>query len=203
MKKLLLSLLLLGTLGYAKTGCVLVQSGNIDITWKAFKTPLKIGVGGKFVTYTYTPAAKEGPNFRTLLVGSTITIDTASVNSGNAPRDAKLVTFFFQKMASQTITGKITDIKADTYVKGKPRTGIVTVVLTMNGKSVTVPMRYHYADKAFVAKGIIDLTDFAALDALSSINKACFDLHQGKTWSDVEIGFATQIEATKCKIDER
>ncbi len=198
MKKLLLSLLVLGALAHAETDCTLVQSGDMDIAWKAFKTPLKVGVGGTFTKHTYTPAAKEAKDLKALLVGSTVTIDTTSVNSGNAPRDAKLVTYFFKKMTSGSINGKVTDITIDTYIKDQPRTGIVTVLVTMNGKQVSVPMRYTYADKVFAAKGTIDLADFSSLDALSSINKACFDLHKGKTWSDVEVGFKTHIDARGC-----
>jgi hypothetical protein len=50
----------------------------------------------------------------------------------------------------------------------------------------------------FSATGVIDILDFSAGDALSSINKACSDLHEGKTWSDVTIGFTTKIEAVLC-----
>jgi len=50
----------------------------------------------------------------------------------------------------------------------------------------------------FAAKGYIDLADFKALGALSSINKACYDLHQGKTWQDVAVAFKFDLKRT-CK----
>ena len=71
----------------------------------------------------------------------------------------------------------------------------------MNGTTKTVPMKYHYENGKFDATGVIDLVDFAAGEALSSINKACFDLHKGKTWSDVTIGFSTTVEATLCNVN--
>ena len=199
-KTLLFTLLFAATSTlYAKSGCVLVQDGDLAVTWKAFKTPDKIGVSGKLPAVVYTPAAKEGPNFKTLLVGSTVTIDTTHVDSGNAPRDAKLVKFFFTKMSEAKITGKITDIQANPRKKGEPYTGTLSVSLTMNGKTVPAQMKYSYENGTFSAHGTIELADFAALDALSSINKACYDLHKGKTWSDVEIGFVTHIKATQCQ----
>jgi len=202
MNKLFLSLLVLGSLTYAKTGCVLVQSDKVDVTWKAFKTPKKIGVGGKFTQVDYTSPAKEGKNFRALLVGATVEIDTNSVNSGNAPRDAKLVKFFFSQLSNMHITGKITDIEADAHTKGAPYTGKLTVMINMNGKSVPTQMQYRYAEGKFEAHGSIDLAKFTALNALSSLTKACYELHKGKTWADVEIGFSTHIVATKCQVEK-
>ncbi len=62
-------------------------------------------------------------------------------------------------------------------------------------------MTYIYTKGHFQATGTIDLFDFAASDALASINKSCYDLHSGKTWSDVTIGFSTTIEATLCNVE--
>jgi hypothetical protein len=70
----------------------------------------------------------------------------------------------------------------------------------MNGITKSVPMKYSFANGIFSAKGTIDIFDFSASKALSSINKACFDLHKGKTWNDVSIAFSTKIEASLCNI---
>jgi hypothetical protein len=70
----------------------------------------------------------------------------------------------------------------------------------MNEKTLTIPMQYIYNKDKFDAAGTIDLLDFSASDALSFINKSCFDLHKGKTWSDVSISFSTTIEATLCHV---
>lgn len=203
MKKLVLSALMIlamGTLASAseKTGCELSQVGAVNVDWKAYKTSAKVGVGGVFDNVKYTPVQKMGKNFRSILVGSTVAIDTASVNSKNKGRDEKLVKFFFEQMSSNNIDAKIVDIKADPKVKDAPRTGVVTIDITMNDVTKSVPMKYSFSDGVFTAKGVIDILDFSASKALSSINKACFDLHAGKTWSDVTIGFSTKIEAVLC-----
>jgi hypothetical protein len=101
-------------------------------------------------------------------------------------------------MSSKNITAKIVDIKADKRVRGKPKTGVMSVAVTMNGITKNVPMNYTFNKGDLSATGNIDILDFSANKALSSINKACFDLHEGKTWSDVAIGFATNIKFELC-----
>ncbi len=197
MKKILLSLATLYTLGQAG-GCLLVQPNSMSVDWKAYKTLGKIGVGGKFISVNYTPISLEGKNFASILVGSKVRIDTKKIDTSNPTRDETLVKFFFDKMASSSIEATIKEIKADKRVKDKPRTGIVKVMITMNKKSLLIPMKYSYSDNKFRAEGTIDLFDFDANSALASINKSCYDLHKGKTWSDVSIGFETTITATLC-----
>lgn len=200
MKNILLALVVLYTMGNAG-GCLLTQPKEMNIDWKAYKTLGKIGVGGKFTTVNYAPAALEGKNFRELLVGSRVTIDTSKVDTANPERDKTLVTFFFDKMAGGMIDAVIKDIKADERIKGQPRTGTISVMITMNEKSLTIPMKYHYEKEHFKAEGVIDLGDFNALPALASINKSCYDLHSGKTWQDVTIGFSTTIKAELCNVE--
>ena len=186
-----------------KSGCVLSQKGPVTVAWKAYKTPLKLGVGGIFDDVKYRAVAKEGKNFREILVGSSVAIDTRKVNSKNKARDEKLYNSFFKQMNIQGIKAKIVDIKADvklTKAKGKTRTGTVAIEIDMNGITKTIPMKYSFIDGVFDAKGVIDILDFSAKKALMSINKACYDLHKGKTWSDVSIGFNTKIEAILCNV---
>ena len=204
MKKILIGLLALLSITYAveKTGCVLVQPDTMNVTWKAYKTLGKIGVGGKFTAVSYTPNAKEGKNFKELFVGSKVTIDSAKIDTGNPGRDDTLVKMFFAKLAGSTIDATITDIKkTDKHEKGKPRTGVVSVKITLNAKTLTIPMNYVYENENFNATGTIDLFDFTANEALSSINKSCYKLHKGKTWSDVSIGFSTTVKATLCNVN--
>jgi len=200
MKKIILSLFTIFTFSLASGGCVLVQSGDMNVTWKAYKTLAKLGVGGAFTSVKYVPVAKEGKNFADLLVGSTVSIDTTQINTGNPTRDETLVKMFFKQLKSTTIDAKIVDMKAAKRVKGKPYTGIVDVTLSMNGKTLTIPMQYHYEKENFKASGTLDLFDFAGSEALASINKSCYDLHKGKTWNDVRIMFSTNIKATLCNV---
>ena len=197
MKKTLLPLLL-GGFVWAQGSCTLTQSDTIKVLWQAYKTPDKIGVKGSLPKLTYTPAHKKGKNFRTLFVGSKVSIDTSVVDSGNPQRDTKLIKFFFSQMTGGKIEGKILSMTPKPRQKGEPYGGTMDIALSMNGKTVTETLEYRYENESFKAQGNIDLLDFAANDALTSINKACYDLHKGKTWSDVSIGFVTTVKATQC-----
>ena len=205
MKKVIVSVLmavaLVSTLSAAqKSGCVLAQKGEVVVTWKAYKTPLKLGVDGTFDDIKYIPVAPEGKNFREILVGSSIVIDTKKINSKNKGRDETLYKSFFKQMNIQGIKAKIIDIKADPKVKGAPRTGVVAVEIDMNGVNRVIPMKYSFSKGVFSANGFIDILDFSAKKALITINRACHDLHKGKTWSDVSISFTTKIEAILCNV---
>lgn len=178
--------------------CILSQDGQVNVSWKAYKTPEKVGVGGIFDSVKYTAVAPKGNNFREILVGSSVMIDTASVNSKNSDRDVKLVKFFFDQMSSRNIKAEIVDIKSNKRIKGQPKTGVMSVAVTMNGITKNVAMPYIFNEGDLSASGNIDLLDFSASKALSSINEACFDLHKGKTWSDVTIGFQTNIKFELC-----
>ena len=199
MNKIIFSLLTFSAMTYAG-GCVLTQSDDMKVTWKAYKTLAKLGVGGEFTSVNYSANKKEGKNFEELLVGSTVSIDISKIDTKNEGRDKTLVESFFGKLAGKTIEGKIVAIKAKKREKGKPYTGTLDVNITMNEKSLQVPMSYIYDKENFKADGIIDLFDFQAESALSSINKSCFDLHKGKTWNDVSISFESTIKATLCDV---
>ncbi len=179
--------------------CQYEQKGGVDVTFKAYKTPLKIGVGGKFDNVSYINDTKEAKDLQTLLVGSKVNIDTSSVNSSNAGRDKKLVNFFFDTMKQKGIYAKITDLKIDKSADGsKNITGVVSVDIKMNNVSHEAELKFVYVNGVLKADGFIDLADYNALSSLTSINKACYEAHQGKTWSDVAIGFTTNI-AADCK----
>ena len=96
----------------------------------------------------------------------------------------------------QERVGKVIDATV-VSVDGKEKTGNVTVAITMNGVTRNVPMRYSATESEIVAEGYVDLADFSALAAVASINKACYELHQGKTWQDVAIRFTLPIK-TQC-----
>lgn len=179
--------------------CSYEQSGDVVVGFKAYKTPLKIGVGGKFDDVKYSNDMKKAKDLQALLIGTKVTIDTSSVNSSNEKRDKKLVSFFFDTMAQKGISAKIIDLKVDkSEGASKALTGVVSVDIKMNNVSHEAQLKFNYENGVFKADGFIDLADYAALGSLASINKACYELHQGKTWSDVAISFTMNIDST-CK----
>jgi polyisoprenoid-binding protein YceI len=159
---------------------------DVEVKWEAFKTPMKVGVEGSFGTIKLS--AKPDKSVDGLLEGAKAVIETSSVDSKNAARDAKLVKFFFKTQGVDTITAEIKKVDKD----------IAEVEVTMNGVTRIVPMKLEREDDKVEAEGVIDLADFDMLPSLESINKACYDLHKGKTWQDVELEFELQI-VEKCK----
>ncbi len=202
MRKIILAMIvgfsILNAANIKHTGCDLSPVGEFGVSFEAYKTPSKVGVSGSFDKVNFRSVKKTGKNFREIFVGSTVNIETSSVNSKHKERDMKIATFFFNKMSSKNIAAKIIAITSDKRVRGKPRTGTLLVDVTMNGVAKKVPMTYSYMDGFFEATGVVDILDFSGSSALSSINRACYDLHKGKTWSDVTIGFSTHIEALLC-----
>lgn len=190
MKKIALSLFL--AFGLAQASCTFMQPTDVDVTFKAFKTPLKLGVGGHFSEVNYNSSVKSATDLNTLVAGSTVTIEVASVDSNNKGRDEKLLNDFFKQMAGPDIKAKIISLVKD---KDARKTGVATVSVSMNGVTRNVPMKYSFSNGKLSAEGVIDLLDFNASKALKAINTACYDLHEGKTWSDVNIGFSMAIKA--------
>lgn len=117
-KLLLLSILLTTTLLFSlgktapKTGCILAQQGDINVSLN----------NAKFDNVTYKSVAKEGKNFKEILVGSIISA----------------------KNKSDSLTAKITDIKANKRVKREPRTGTITMAITLNDETKEIPFNYKY-----------------------------------------------------------
>jgi len=180
MKKILL--LLLSASAIFASQCH-YEVKKLDVDWKAYKTPLKLGVGGTFDKITLHATDKSST--KALLESATIVIDTSSINSKNSGRDAKLVQFFFDKQGVKDINIKVVSVESK----------IITLAITMNGVTKNVPMKLDLERDEAEAEGYIDLADFNMLPSLKSINKACFDLHKGKTWQDVAIEF--EIETKK------
>lgn len=185
MKKTILAVMLLSTTLFANE-CT-YQKKDLQLTWTAYKTAAKIGVKGSFDSISLNSLHRETQ--KSFLETTTITIKTASINSKNSARDAKLVKFFFDIQNVKTITAQVVALNNN----------IASVKISMNGISKTVPMKLSIKDDVVIdAKGYIDLADFNMLPSLSSINKACFDLHKGKTWQDITLNLHLTLQKV-CK----
>ncbi len=190
MMKRISTLMILGA-AMVYGACTVTPTGPAAVHWEAYKTPAKAGVKGAF-TGVRAEGLEAASGVAVLLEGATVTITASSVDSKNPERDAKLAAFFFGKMAGEEITARVT------AVSGDDTTGTADVAITMNGVTRTVPMRYSVGDEGVKATGYVDLADFSALAALASINKACYDLHAGKTWQDVAVSFVLPVR-TDCR----
>ena len=182
-------------LAKGKKNCTYVlDKSTAEIGWTAFKTNERTGVNGSFKSVTIDGAlsAKKLPD---LLKGLTVTVDRASLETGNPQRNETLSKAFFAKLAAAPITGKFTNV--DEVTKS------LTLSLDFNGVKKDVAMTYAVKDDEMTATGSMDILQFAGQEALASLNKACLDLHKGKdgiskTWPDVALNFKGHVKSN-CK----
>jgi polyisoprenoid-binding protein YceI len=167
------------------TGCKYsFQDKETTVGWTAFKTPKKVGVKGKFSKFKMK--AKAGDSVEMMLAKASFEINTASVDTTDKARDAKIVNFFFKKMPSNKITGKVL----------KSENGKLEVQLNLNGVKKVVPMAYSYDDviQKLAIVGSIDVLDFSMKSNLATLTKACFEKHEGVTWPNVDFEFLTTLK---------
>ncbi|MCM5664183.1 YceI family protein [Galbibacter mesophilus] len=151
---------------------------NDSLRFTAFKTPKKVGVNGTFTEINLSDYNEDKSNITDILTGAGFSIATASVNSGDPARDAKLKTFFFDNLASDKISGTFKSFDGEKAV----------VELQMNGVTKDVTFDAHTTDSEVTLKGSIDMIeDFTANKAFQAIHEACKVLHEDKTWTDVEL----------------
>lgn len=145
--------------------------------WTAFKTPKKVGVKGTFTDIKLNDVKADAATLEESLKGANFVITTSSVSTNDAGRDEKLKVEFFAKMMGN-INGFF----------GEFKDGKVLVNLTMNGVSKEKEFTYTVEGDALKLKGGIDIiADFTAQTAFDSLHTACKDLHEGKTFSEVEL----------------
>lgn len=157
------------------------------LNWTAFKTPKKVGVKAKFDSFEIK--SSDNSSIENAIKSANFTVDSRTVNSGNPARDQKIVTFFFTKSDKPIqIQGKVVALKKD----------VATVKLTFNGVEKDIEMKVAQKENAATLSGKIDVLDFSLDPQLKAINEACKALHEGKTWSDVEIELDAKFTKT-CK----
>jgi len=162
-----------------------VNEDGIKVNWTAFKTTKKVGVNGTFDNVD-TEIKPNANSITHLITGSTFKINTSSVNSNKPDRDAKLVSFFFEKFVNMDITGLFVS------ATGNNKLGKGTVNLTMNGVAKDVLYTYSVVENEVKINTNIDTDLWNGQAAMVSINKACEKLHTGddgvsKTWKDVDV----------------
>lgn len=169
-----------------KTGLFSVVEDSTKVSFTAYKTSEKIGVGGEF-TEINLYGIEEGKTAFETMNNSKFSIPVSSLftNDATETRDAKILQFFFGVMNN-------TNVISGTFLVDENNQCSIDVKL--NDQTVNVPLTYTTNEDAshFVFDGTINLEDFDALKAVASLNKACEALHAGadgvsKTWNDVAI----------------
>lgn len=170
------------------------DASSTKLTWKAFKTSAKIGVGGSFDDFTVEDTQEANSEIG-VFDGAIFTINTGSVNSGNTIRDPKIIEFFFNTMMEGTsISGSL--VKMSEPKEGK---GAAIMSIMMNGETHEENATYTLEGNILTLSATLDLVKWNANNAVASLNKACELLHAGEDgvsqlWSEVEVEITTTLK---------
>ncbi|MFA6196488.1 MAG: YceI family protein [Sulfurimonas sp.] len=203
MIKLLLSILLALTMANSDklkspSGCVLSQDGKMFLDFKANKIPSNKVISGEFTKVEFIPAAASGKNFREIFVGSYFNIDSKSAVIKSKEKDNELMKFFFANLEIHDIKAKITDIKSDPIVKGKPKTGKFFLNIVMNGVLKNISMDFIFQDGTITANGLIDISDFNSSLIYELVNQEFDRQHEERVAKMVAISFHTKVKFDLC-----
>lgn len=164
-------------------------SDSTALRWTAYKFTDRAGVGGTFndITISNTQVSED---IFDVLVGAEFLISTASINSGDATRDPKVVEFFFKTLVdTETISGKINSIDG----------GEAIVSIRMNERTVDYVGKITAEEEKISLSVSIDMNDFDGMAAIDVLNEMCSLLHTGedgesKLWSDISIVVTTVLK---------
>lgn len=157
------------------------------VMWTAFKTPQKVGVNGGFTKFNLTTsAAKDKVE---LIKKATFNIDTTSINTGNPGRDNTIRNnFFTSKKKPMTIKGHVISATQEA----------TTALIEIDGTKKEVVFKNTITDDKLLLEGSIDVLDFKLNSNFNALHKACKALHEGKTWTDVNISIEASLKS-QCK----
>ena len=164
---------------------------STKVGFTAYKTTDKVPVKGSFKNVGISND-HVGSTPLDALNGIEFSIPVSSLftNDATGIRDPKLLKFFFGVMTN-------TELISGVFHSADKKCAID---VTLNGTSVNIPLEYTMdTDTSISFKGVLNLEDVNALDALASINKACKELHTGpdgisKTWSEVAVEAQVQFQ---------
>ncbi len=174
-----------------KTEQYSLVTDSTKVSFTAYKTSEKLPVGGKFTKISISETS-SGATALEALNGTKFSIPVSSLftNDATGTRDPKIIEFFFGVM-------KNTELISGIFKAGADNTCSIDV--TLNGETANIPLTHESSENTYTFKGVMNLENWKALDAVASINKACEALHTGKdgvskTWSEVAIQAEVLLE---------
>lgn len=165
-----------------------LNKDTYELTWTAYKTMDEVPVGGTFNEITLT--AGEFEDMEGALTSIEFEINTASVESQNEDRNAKIAEHFFGTINTPTITGNVSSVDMDA--------GTAVVTIMMNGLSFDVDGDFTMEGEEFSFRSEIDVKNWNAVSGIVALNEVCEDLHRGEDgisvlWQNVDISFSGSL----------
>ncbi len=177
-KMILKSLLVSSLLSVSAFG---YSASSIDVKWVGFKSKAKVGIPGTFNTVKLD--IKSSDDFNAFLASAKVSIDTMSINSKMKFRDKNITSTLFKESNAKEITAMVKKVSGDMSK------GTLDVEIVMNKTAKTIPMNYEVKGNKLIAKGSVDVLNFAMKNSFAAFAAKCRAFHANKTWSDVEISF--------------
>ena len=177
MKRILLASLLSITLVSSLYAYEL--NGELGVKWIGFKTEKKLPVSGTFNSIKLD--IKSSENLSDFLKSSNVVIQTNSIESKDTVRNNNMTSTLFALASAEVIEGNISDVNEDEK----------TLILNVTMNEVTNPVRMDYTieNGKIVASGGIDILDFSMQKSYLAFAKKYPDLHENKSFSEVDIEF--------------
>ena len=177
MKRILLASLLSITLVSSLYAYEL--NGELGVKWIGFKTEKKLPVSGTFNSIKLD--IKSSENLSDFLKSSNVVIQTNSIESKDTVRNNNMTSTLFALASAEVIEVNISDVNEDEK----------TLILNVNMNEVTNTGRMDYTieNRKIVASGGIDILDFSMQKSYLAFAKKCADLHENKSFSEVDIEF--------------
>lgn len=177
------------------------DSSATTIGFGAFKFTEKKEVKGGFLKFTVdsTSTSDSIIDVYEIFHNAKFSISVDGLDTKDQGRDYNIKTSFFgQIKETASITGKVVDL-----VDGKDSLSNLIVSIKFNNVENQVALKVSLVDNVLTLTGAINLNDFKAQKALSSLNNTCKELHRGSdgksvTWPEVNIYVSTTLKKN-CK----
>jgi hypothetical protein len=156
--------------------------------WTAFKFNAKTPVKGTFNEINIKGlTASDDP--KAIIKSLQFSIPTKTVETQNTERNGKIVSYFFGKIATDSITGNVVSLKDN---------GEAVIAITMNKIKKDVKGTYTLVDGKFNFSASIDVLNWKAGPGIEALNTMCKVVHTGddgvsKLWSEVDLSFTTSL----------
>lgn len=165
------------------------DEGQTTLEWTAYKYTEKAPVSGTFDEINISSDVEESNDPKELVKSLKFSIPTATVQTDNQLRNENIVNSFFHLFAGDSIIGR---------VKSLSDNGKMTIELDMNGVKHDVSGSYELDGTRFSYSATINLHQWNAGKAITSLNTACKDVHTGKDgisklWPDIALIFTTEL----------
>ena len=154
-------------------------NGDLEVKWTGYKTEKKVPVSGTFNEIKLDISKNE--NFEDFLKSAKVKINTLTFDSGLEVRNKSIITTLFSLKSSEEIRGVIKNVNTSSKT--------LILNLTMNEVKKDVFLSYEVKNGMLIAKGLIDILDYSLDESFAKFAKECFILHQGKSYSEVNIEF--------------